>query len=171
LDEKRALLSKQYEEIRPMMEQSYALRSQIAAARKASGNVFELPDITLRRLFAKALRTAGINGFRFHDLRHTFASHFIMKTSNLPVLQQILGHASPQMTQRYAHLAKGHFHTDADIRCFTAGSGIPRVCFQCCFCCPGNHAAISCKLSPKSIRMDTYMDTKAKKILWKYGKI
>lgn len=75
---------------------------------KISGLVFELPEISLRRFFARALKDAGIANFRFHDLRHTFASHFIMRTNNLPVLQQILGHASPQMTLRYAHLAEGH---------------------------------------------------------------
>ncbi|NLO92215.1 MAG: site-specific integrase [Elusimicrobia bacterium] len=75
---------------------------------RPTGNVFELPDICLRRFFAQALKDAGIVAFRFHDLRHTFASHFIMRTKNLPALQQLLGHASPQMTQRYAHLAEGH---------------------------------------------------------------
>ncbi|MDD2773706.1 MAG: site-specific integrase [Elusimicrobiales bacterium] len=75
---------------------------------QASGNVFQVPEITLRRLFARALSDAGIKDCRFHDLRHTFASHFIMRTNNLPVLQEILGHATPQMTQRYAHLAGGH---------------------------------------------------------------
>ena len=75
---------------------------------QASGSVFQLPEIMQRRLFAKALAEAGINEFRFHDLRHTFASHFIMRTNNLPVLQEIMGHATPQMTQRYAHLASGH---------------------------------------------------------------
>ncbi|MFH1619795.1 MAG: site-specific integrase [bacterium] len=75
---------------------------------KKEGRVFEIPEITLRREFTKAVRDAGIRDFRFHDLRHTFASHFIMSTSNLPVLQQILGHASAAMTQRYAHLAKSH---------------------------------------------------------------
>jgi len=75
---------------------------------KNRGPVFDVPEITLRRYFSKALKTAGINSFRFHDLRHTFASHFIMRTRNLPVLQAILGHATPSMTLRYAHLASSH---------------------------------------------------------------
>ncbi|MEK7287570.1 MAG: site-specific integrase [Elusimicrobiota bacterium] len=75
----------------------------------------------LRRYFAQALKDAGIDSFRFHDLRHTFASHFIMKTSDLPALQKILGHASPQMTQRYAHLAAGHLA--ANMAKFEAGMG------------------------------------------------
>jgi integrase len=72
------------------------------------GPVFNLPYIMLRRYFAKALRDTDITEFRFHDTRHTFASHFIMRTNDLPALQNILGHSSPAMTQRYAHLSRGH---------------------------------------------------------------
>ena len=74
--------------------------------------IFDIPLITLKRQFSKAISAAGISGFRFHDLRHTFASHFIMKTGNLPVLQKILGHASPIMTQKYAHLGKGYMQNE-----------------------------------------------------------
>jgi integrase len=80
-----------------------------------TGNVFNLSEPTLRFHFEKALRDSGITDFRIHDLRHTFASHFIMKTSNMPVLQQILGHASSKMTQRYAHLAKGHLISEMQL--------------------------------------------------------
>ena len=69
------------------------------------GPVFDVPVITLRRYFKETLKKAGIPSCRFHDLRHTFASHFIMRIGNLPALQRILGHASARMTQRYAHLA------------------------------------------------------------------
>ncbi len=41
----------------------------------------------------------------FHDLRHTFASHWVMREGDIFRLQKILGHQSMQMTQRYAHLA------------------------------------------------------------------
>lgn len=77
-----------------------------------AAKVFNVPDITLRRHFDQLLKDAGIAGFRFHDLRHTFASHFIMKTGNLPALQKILGHASPMMTQRYAHLSSGYLQAE-----------------------------------------------------------
>ena len=75
---------------------------------RPDGPIFDIPVITLRRYFAKALKDARITGFRFHDLRHTFASHFIMRTNDLPTLQGLLGHATPAMTLRYAHLSKGH---------------------------------------------------------------
>lgn len=76
------------------------------------GLIFEIPVITLRRYFDRAIQTAQIPSFRFHDLRHTFASHFVMRTSDLPALQHLLGHYSLKMTQRYAHLAKGHLASE-----------------------------------------------------------
>ena len=43
-----------------------------------------------------------------HILRHTFASHFMIKGGNILTLQRILGHQSLTMTMRYAHLAPDH---------------------------------------------------------------
>jgi len=79
---------------------------------QATGSVFNLPLIMLLRYFKKALERSGISYFRFHDLRHTFASHFIMQTNNLPALQKILGHSTPAKTQRYAHLGPGHLASE-----------------------------------------------------------
>ncbi len=45
-----------------------------------------------------------------HILRHTFAAHFIMGGGHIVTLKEILGHASLNMTMRYAHLAPEHLH-------------------------------------------------------------
>ena len=58
--------------------------------------------------FHAALDRAKITDFRFHDLRHTFASHFLMRTKDIKALQEILGHGDMKMTMRYAHLLKEH---------------------------------------------------------------
>jgi integrase len=84
----------------------------LAHGPKDSGPVFDLPVIMLRRYFDAALKEAGVFGFRFHDLRHTFASYFVMRTNDLPALQKVLGHSSPAMTNRYAHLSNGHLASD-----------------------------------------------------------
>jgi integrase len=59
---------------------------------------------SIRDAFDVALTKAGIEDFHFHDLRHTFASQLVRNNVDLYVVQKLLGHASPKMTQRYAHL-------------------------------------------------------------------
>lgn len=60
--------------------------------------------------FKKALETAGIQDFRFHDLRHTAASYLAQSGTSLLEIAATLGHKSISMTQRYSHL------TDKTIR-------------------------------------------------------
>ena len=55
-------------------------------------------------LFSKARKQAELKDFRFHDLRHTAASLFASRGCDLITLQNLLGHKSIMMTQRYAHL-------------------------------------------------------------------
>lgn len=75
---------------------------------KRTGLVFKRGDV--RTSFENALVRAGILDFRFHDLRHTFASHFMMRGGGLYDLKEILGHADVKMTMRYAHLSPHHLH-------------------------------------------------------------
>jgi len=58
--------------------------------------------------FRTAVKNAEIEDFRFHDLRHTFASQLIMKGGTLKDLQELLGHKTMTMTLRYAHLSQHH---------------------------------------------------------------
>lgn len=55
-----------------------------------------------------ALKRAGIDDFRFHDLRHTWASWLIQSGVPLSVLQEMGGWESIEMVRRYAHLAPNH---------------------------------------------------------------
>ena len=56
------------------------------------------------RMWDALLEQAGITNLRIHDLRHNFASLGVSAGLSLPQIGGLLGHASPQTTQRYAHL-------------------------------------------------------------------
>ena len=58
---------------------------------------------------------AGIEGVRFHDIRHTHASLLVSAGLNLPVIGRLLGHAKVATTQRYAHLADQPLREAAEI--------------------------------------------------------
>jgi integrase len=60
---------------------------------------------TVQKAFRNARTRAGMPDLHFHDLRHTFASQWMMNGGDLYALKDILGHKSIVMTQRYAHLS------------------------------------------------------------------
>jgi integrase len=64
--------------------------------------------------FETACKNAEIKDFRFHDLRHTFATNFLRKTKDLRALQEILGHADIKMTEKYTHVVKEHLKERMD---------------------------------------------------------
>ena len=57
---------------------------------------------------SKAMRTAGIENASFHTLRHTAAAWMVQDGVSLYEVQHVLGHSTPVMTQRYAHLQPDH---------------------------------------------------------------
>jgi integrase len=63
---------------------------------------------SVKTAFKGALRRAGIEDFRFKDLRHTFASHMVMRGATMKELQELMGHKTMAMTMRYAHLSQEH---------------------------------------------------------------
>jgi site-specific recombinase XerD len=67
-----------------------------------------IPYGNVRKSFESALSIAKIKDFRFHDLRHTFASHLVMNGSDIRTVQQLMGHKEIKMTMRYSHLSKAH---------------------------------------------------------------
>lgn len=66
------------------------------------------PVLGIKKAFSAAVDRAGLEDFRFHDLRHTFASHLIMRGGSLKDVQELLGHKTMTMTLRYAHLSQEH---------------------------------------------------------------
>lgn len=63
---------------------------------------------SINDIFNREQAKAGVKKIVFHDLRHTFASHFMMNGGSLFILQKILGHSSITMTEHYSHLDPTH---------------------------------------------------------------
>ena len=64
--------------------------------------------VDLRVPWLKALEVAGIEDFRFHDLRHSAASYMLMNGASIAELAEVLGHKTLQMVKRYSHLSESH---------------------------------------------------------------
>nr|WP_241729995.1 tyrosine-type recombinase/integrase [Pseudomonas sp. SST3] len=63
------------------------------------------PMADVKTAWLELLKNAGIIGFRWHDMRHDFASRLVMAGVPLNTVRDLLGHADIKMTLRYAHLA------------------------------------------------------------------
>jgi integrase len=64
------------------------------------------PFVSIKHGWQKAIKTAKLPGLRIHDLRHSAASFMVNSGVDLFAVGKVLGHASYQSTQRYAHLAQ-----------------------------------------------------------------
>lgn len=98
----------------PLSDRVVAVLAAIASER-SHGYVFINPTTnkpykSVKKAFSSACRRAGVENFRFHDLRHTFASWSVQGGADLYRLSRILGHANLQMTTRYAHLSTQDLH-------------------------------------------------------------
>jgi integrase len=71
---------------------------------KANGQ----PYGDVKKSWYTACKRAKIVDFRFHDLRHTFASQMIMAGVDITTVSRLLGHKSLKMTLRYSHLSPAH---------------------------------------------------------------
>ena len=53
----------------------------------------------------RACKRAGLRQIGWHVLRHTFASHLVMRKAPIKAVQELMGHSTITMTERYAHLS------------------------------------------------------------------
>jgi len=95
----------------PINSQLLAVLSLLGPPRGKSGLVFPNPATgkpytDVKKSFKLACKRAGIEGFRFHDLRHTFASRLVEAGVDIVTVRDLLGHFSVRVTQRYIHPGK-----------------------------------------------------------------
>lgn len=115
---------------KPMVARLTApLRAALARtpAKDRKGDVFALTN--WRRRWAAAMKAAGLEDFRFHDLRHTFASWARQNGADLADICEALNHSSVSVTMRYAHVRKGEDVTAFDrvAQLFTAQSASQKI--------------------------------------------
>ena len=94
----------------PLNESAVKILKQWHKQTDDTGPVFTHPATGLKlnkahRAWKSLMEKARIDDFRFHDLRHDFASQLVMKGQPLYLVKELLGHGSIEMTERYAHLA------------------------------------------------------------------
>lgn len=68
-----------------------------------------------QRRFDKIVEQAGLRKIRFHTLRHTYASHFVMSGGRIQELQPLLGHSDIKTTMIYAHISESHLEKLASV--------------------------------------------------------
>ena len=96
----------------PLTHHALILLRELKASGSNSEFVFARSDgkapMELRKHWYAATKRAGIDDFRFHDLRHSAASYLAMNGATLAEIAEVLGHKTLQMVKRYAHLSDQH---------------------------------------------------------------
>lgn len=102
----------------PLNTVALAALKELHKGRSAHGPVFLNtegdPLRSARDWFEPAVEKAGLKNYTWHCNRHTFASRLVMADVNIRTVAQLMGHATIQMTMRYAHLAPEHNQAAVD---------------------------------------------------------
>jgi integrase len=86
---------------------------KLASVRRIDSDLV-FPDVTgrkpieIRPDWERVLKEAGIEDFKFHDLRHSAASYLAMNGASLAEIAAVLGHKTLQMVKRYVHISNPH---------------------------------------------------------------
>ena len=121
----------------PVSDRVHDTLKELQKVRCLSGHVFhangqQLYPVKVQRAFRDVLKSAEIQDFRFHDLRHSFASLLIQSGVDIYSVQRLLGHKDGRMTQRYAHLSAGNLRSAISVLNSGAQKGAQSVNVEIC---------------------------------------
>lgn len=105
------------------LKQAWAFRSGSEWVFHKDGSLLDENNIR-KRHWRPAIKESGVSRIRIHDMRHTYASHFMMNGGDVFKLQAILGHADIRTTMQYAHFSKAYLQENANIVQFSTGSNV-----------------------------------------------
>ena len=105
----------------PLRNDAVAVLKDWRAQSRGGGLVFPSPVTgkkigSVKTAWRNLMAAADIQDFRFHDLRHTFASWLVMQGASLFTVQKLMTHSSAEMTQVYAHLSDDHLRQAVECR-------------------------------------------------------
>lgn len=96
----------------PLNREAADVLKRWRAQGSAEGLVFPGPGAgrmsNVNKSWSAVVAKAKLVDFRFHDLRHHFASRLVMSGTSLLAVKTLLGHSTVQMSERYSHLASEH---------------------------------------------------------------
>jgi len=96
----------------PLNDEAVSTLQRWQPSAEVTGWVFPAHDggrlTSIKTSWKGVLNAAAITDFRWHDLRHHFASRLVMKGVDLNTVRELLGHSDLSMTLRYAHLSPEH---------------------------------------------------------------
>lgn len=96
----------------PLNKEAFNTLTKWYQCSQSSGLVFPSKNTkrfnNIHKSWQNTLKQAQIENFRWHDLRHHFASRLVMAGVDLNTVRELLGHSDIKMTLRYAHLAPEH---------------------------------------------------------------
>ncbi len=98
-----------------ILEEKSKVRSVKSDLVFLSGNGTKINRSNLKRTLKKVLERAGIKDFRFHDLRHTFATRLVQRGEDIYKVAKLMGHKDIRMTQRYAHHSSESLRSGVDV--------------------------------------------------------